>query len=57
MLLGSTSRKELSAIFKISTRRIHKILRELGIEHRLPLLPIEVAMFKNKVGDLVRVGD
>ncbi len=57
MLVGFTSRKEISNMFQCGTRTTRRILREIGITHRLRLTPIEVAQFQNKVGELVRVGD
>jgi hypothetical protein len=57
MLLGFTSRKELSARFQCGEKTTRRILREIGIDHRFRLMPFEVEMFKAKVGDLVAVGE
>jgi hypothetical protein len=55
MLVGFTSRKELSNIYKCDVRKTRKILKDIGITHRLQLAPIEVELFRQKVGDLVKL--
>ncbi len=51
MIIGFTSRKELCGIFNCGEKKARKILREIGINHRLQLAPLEVEQFKQKVGN------
>lgn len=57
MLVGYISRKEVEAIYEntIGTKKLRKILREIGILHRGRLSPLEFAMLRSRTGDMVRV--